>query len=54
MNEYCPVCGSIDISAGRCLHCGSAAKNRRDAAAMKNMKMTWTHRKAKTPRRKAC
>lgn len=25
MNEYCPVCGSIDISAGRCQHCGSPA-----------------------------
>ena len=24
--DYCPVCGSIDIIAGRCQHCGSPAE----------------------------
>lgn len=24
--SYCPVCGSIDIIAGRCPHCGSPAE----------------------------
>ncbi len=24
--SYCPVCGSIDIIAGRCQHCGSPAE----------------------------
>lgn len=27
MNKYCPACGSIDIIAGRCQHCGAAAEN---------------------------
>lgn len=25
MPEHCPICGSIDIIAGRCQHCGSEA-----------------------------
>lgn len=24
--NYCPVCGSIDIVAGHCQHCGSPAE----------------------------
>lgn len=26
MLDYCPVCGSIDIIAGHCQHCGSPAQ----------------------------
>lgn len=29
---YCPICGSIDIVAGRCLHCGSEAQERRNSS----------------------
>lgn len=26
MPEHCPICGSLDVIAGHCQHCGSPAK----------------------------